>query len=230
MQDEKRFYVYVHRRKTDGRIFYVGKGSGPRAWHIHNRNRWWKNCADKNGFTCEIVARFSNEVCAYSFEEALIRKIGISNLTNISAGGRNSNSGAKWSDEMRLNMSLKCKSGDEHHAFDSAEYTFYGPCGEVYKGTRKSFSEQYGFKRLSVSSLVLGDVQSMYGWRMREEVTNRASLIYTQDVSVMSEDGRVVSGKRKYVSEVTGVRVSRLGEMMNGTVKSSKGWKINAPT
>lgn len=87
MQDEKRFYVYVHRRKTDGRIFYVGKGEGQRAWVTFRRNGYWKNVAGKHGFSVHIIAKFENEACAFSFERALIDFIGIKNPTNLRPGG-----------------------------------------------------------------------------------------------------------------------------------------------
>lgn len=43
------FYVYVHKKKTNGEVFYVGKGSGKRAWSAFGRNSLWKRTADKYG-------------------------------------------------------------------------------------------------------------------------------------------------------------------------------------
>ena len=49
------FYVYVHKKKTNGEVFYVGKGSGKRAWSAFGRNSMWKRTADKYGWLVEIV-------------------------------------------------------------------------------------------------------------------------------------------------------------------------------
>ena len=49
------FYVYVHKKKTNGEVFYVGKGSGKRAWSAFGRNSLWKRTADKYGWLVEIV-------------------------------------------------------------------------------------------------------------------------------------------------------------------------------
>lgn len=49
------FYVYIHRRATDGSAFYVGKGRGKRAWRWgESRNPHWRNIASKNGVYVEI--------------------------------------------------------------------------------------------------------------------------------------------------------------------------------
>lgn len=119
MQDEKRFYVYVHRRKTDGRIFYVGKGEGNRAWVIYNRNAWWQRVAVKHGFEVCIIQRFDNEACAYSFEAALVCFIGIENLTNLRPGG---DGGWLMTDEQKdkLRLAKLGKKQNPEHAAKSA--------------------------------------------------------------------------------------------------------------
>lgn len=86
MNSEKQFYVYVHRRKTDGRVFYVGKGKGNRAWS-NQRNRYWHNIVGKHGVVVKVIARFSNEECAFSMERALIKFYGRKNLCNMTDGG-----------------------------------------------------------------------------------------------------------------------------------------------
>jgi hypothetical protein len=84
---EKKFYVYVHRRETDGSVFYVGKGTGRRAWSFLNRNPYWKRIANKQGFTVNILVKNINEVCAFSIEKALIKLYGRQSLSNMTNGG-----------------------------------------------------------------------------------------------------------------------------------------------
>lgn len=84
---EKNFYVYVHRRATDGMIFYVGKGSGKRLNDKSGRSQHWNRVANKHGWTSQVLFSFSQEQCAFSFEVALIAYIGRSNLVNATNGG-----------------------------------------------------------------------------------------------------------------------------------------------
>lgn len=107
---QKKYYVYVHRRASDGTIFYVGKGSGRRSHHEHNRSLHWKNIVSKNGFYVEIVKMFESEVCAFTFEMVLIKHIGMQNLCNISTGGYGGATGSKRSESHRAAIS-KAQSG-----------------------------------------------------------------------------------------------------------------------
>lgn len=101
---ERKFYVYVHRRASDGVIFYVGKGCGDRLAKYDNRNRHWRNVVAKHGFSAEIVADNLSEPCALSHERALISAIGRGNLVNMTDGGEGV-SGYRFSDEQRASIS-----------------------------------------------------------------------------------------------------------------------------
>lgn len=84
---EKIFYVYVHRRKTDGTIFYVGKGSKNRFSNFRGRGKWWSRIAAKHGVTPQIVCSNLSEKDAFDLEMALIEFIGRENLCNGTDGG-----------------------------------------------------------------------------------------------------------------------------------------------
>lgn len=84
-----RFYVYLHRRITDGKIFYIGKGSGYRARAKKNRNRHWQNIVNKHGYQVEIFKDNLTEREAFELEKYLIkscRDLGIK-ICNLSDGG-----------------------------------------------------------------------------------------------------------------------------------------------
>lgn len=49
------YYVYLHRRATDNKVFYVGKGKGKRAFDNSSRNDYWQNTVNKHGLTVEII-------------------------------------------------------------------------------------------------------------------------------------------------------------------------------
>lgn len=84
---EKKFYVYVHRRGSDGKVFYVGKGSGKRLKDAYGRSSHWNRVAAKHGWTAHKVASFNSEMCAFSLEVAIIAFLGRNHLTNATDGG-----------------------------------------------------------------------------------------------------------------------------------------------
>lgn len=83
-------YVYIHRRKTDGMVFYVGKGSDPyRLRQKTGRNRYWNSVVAKHGWTYEKVAEGLSDQEALDLEISTIaemRALGMP-LTNLTDGG-----------------------------------------------------------------------------------------------------------------------------------------------
>jgi hypothetical protein len=83
-----RHYVYVHRRASDGKVFYVGKGSSPdRATDTSSRNQYWRRIVAKHGRSLEIVARFETDALAQQCEREMIAWYGRANLANLTDGG-----------------------------------------------------------------------------------------------------------------------------------------------
>jgi hypothetical protein len=81
------YYVYVHRRKTDGRVFYVGKGKGNRANSRSGRSAYWKNIVAKHGLLIELVQYGMLEADAFILERELIASYGRGTLCNLTDGG-----------------------------------------------------------------------------------------------------------------------------------------------
>lgn len=92
------FYVYVHRRATDGRVFYVGKGNGRRAWATQGRSNYWRHIVAKHGYTVDIVQNGMQEWWAFELEIELIAFYKRESLCNLTDGGDGC-SGAKRSAE-----------------------------------------------------------------------------------------------------------------------------------
>lgn len=86
---EAKFYTYIHRRGDTGEVFYVGKGSGKRAWQAYSRSAWWKNITRLHGYTAEIVARWTLEQDALNHERELISEYRVAGvqLVNGTDGG-----------------------------------------------------------------------------------------------------------------------------------------------
>lgn len=67
------YYTYIHKTK-DGKVFYVGKGQGPRA-RVHsgkNRSKRWHEMVAARGLRVEICAHWGTEREAYDHERFLI--------------------------------------------------------------------------------------------------------------------------------------------------------------
>jgi hypothetical protein len=92
------FYVYLHRKKTDNSVFYVGKGHGKRAFSHASRNQHWVNTVKKHGFAVEFVQTGMQEWWAFELERNLISLIGRNALCNATDGG-DGVAGLKLSDE-----------------------------------------------------------------------------------------------------------------------------------
>ena len=70
--------VYIHKRKKDGQIFYVGMGSIKRPYSFTNRSTMWKNYVEKNGNPeVKIVKGYLTKEEAYKLETKLIIKYGL---------------------------------------------------------------------------------------------------------------------------------------------------------
>lgn len=82
----KEFYVYVHRKKTDGTIFYVGKGKGDRCRNFSTgRSSQWKTVASEHGVTVETVDTCLSEIEALVTECRLISTLTEDNVELVNS-------------------------------------------------------------------------------------------------------------------------------------------------
>lgn len=114
----KSFYVYAH-KSHDGRVFYIGKGTGKRAWATARRSVRWQRHAEKHGLCVHIVQRNMPEPCAFTLEKILISQIGMKNLCNMTTGGEGT-SGRVPSKEQREKCRMKNKGKIPHQSTKAA--------------------------------------------------------------------------------------------------------------
>jgi hypothetical protein len=112
-----RHYVYLHRRKDTGEVFYVGKGTlrkrhrtqrCERAHSEYRRNEYWKRIAAKHGFTVEIFASCETDEFAQELEISLIKQYGRASLANLTDGGEGA-SGRPLTEKHRQHLSELAK-------------------------------------------------------------------------------------------------------------------------
>lgn len=81
----KIYYVYFHKRKTNGEIFYIGKGKLNRCFVKYGRSLYWNNIVNKDGYIVEIFKDNLSE------QESLKKEIELINIykpiCNFTNGG-----------------------------------------------------------------------------------------------------------------------------------------------
>lgn len=80
-------YVYGHYKADTGELFYIGKGTGDRAWSKKDRNKHWHHTVKKHGYIVKLLHEHLTEDEALTKEIALIAEVGLDNLVNILPGG-----------------------------------------------------------------------------------------------------------------------------------------------
>jgi len=86
------YYVYGHFTPNTNVPFYIGKGTGNRAWRKQNRNVLWYDIVNKHGYEVKILHDNLSESCALFEEINLITLYGritdsTGILVNITSGG-----------------------------------------------------------------------------------------------------------------------------------------------
>jgi len=103
LPEHRDFYVYEHRRKSDGRTFYVGKGRGRRAWDFHHRHTYWKRIAAKDGVDVVLLYEGLTERSSLDLEKQIISAYGRDGLCNLTDGGEGT-VGFRWDNDQRDGM------------------------------------------------------------------------------------------------------------------------------
>jgi len=103
---DKKYYTYCHCRNDTNKIFYIGKGTGKRAWWKHARNNYWHKIVNKHGYTVQILSYWDTEDEALDHERLLIscfKDMGYE-LVNFTDGG-DGISGYKHTEETKKKLS-----------------------------------------------------------------------------------------------------------------------------
>lgn len=165
----------MHISKKTGSVFYVGKGFGNRAYSHTSRNKHWNNIAKSHGFDVKILANFTNKICAFSIEIALIKRLGLENLTNVTKGGEGG---------------LGSKPGKDHH--------FYGKLGVNHPRTGSKHSDA-DRKKISVGrrngkNSVMGSDKLK---ELKDRMTgNKYALGYKQSISTKEKISKSMVGDK----------------------------------
>ena len=107
---DEAYFTYAHFRKSDGNIFYIGKGQSNRHFSYANRNQHWHRIVNKHGLIIEKLDSWKNEIDALNQEKYLIKffkDLGYS-LANMTDGGEGlSNPSQEVRERMSVNNAMK---------------------------------------------------------------------------------------------------------------------------
>ena len=145
------YYVYFHINPVKNKIFYVGMGSGNRAYK-YGRNQHWERVVKKYGWIVDIIEEGLTQEEAKEREKFYIKKIGRQNLTNMTDGGDGDTfTGRKHSEESKKKMS-EVKKGKIASKITRSKMS------ESHKGRKHSEESK---KKISLGRL--GKDNPMYG-------------------------------------------------------------------
>ena len=233
MNKENVFYVYIHRRKTDNKVFYVGKGKGNRAYTVSGRNERWTRTYKKHGMTVEIVFDSLAEDEAYAVEKDTILEMIYFGypLCNMTEGG----------DGIR-GLSLESRQKLSRARKDKRMYTFTDEFGRYFTGTRPEICEFYQIKNYVMQSCItkktkcngLGMVQdgeSLYQAisRLFPKLSGIESKRSIKDIiTLVNKDGNVITGIRVQIAENMGWNLASFGGFVKGCSnnKTFKGYAL----
>lgn len=202
---ENKFYVYLHKRPSDNCVFYVGKGSGTRAWKVNDRNNKWNNTYRKYGMLVEILAKDLSEVDAFELESrtiSMLKESGTASLCNFTEGGEGISGYRHSAESKELFSNRMKKSYNSAMAAKMAdgvrEYYKHNDCVKQFSGKPwrhpnvrvdvwANFEVVYAYKSLGMFSKEIFPNVSL--WNMIDHIENGLTpehpdyLVFKQELS-----------------------------------------------
>ena len=213
-----RHYVYIHKKKSNGEVFYVGKGTAnkkdffSRAKSSDKRNSYWKNIVSKHGFYFEIVAHFVDDKASQKFEKQLIKHYGRRNLktgclVNMTDGG-DGHCGIIVTAEQRKIRSINAQGKRSEAWIKSIRRARKngGNGGVVVKGDKLP---EWWRERISKS--VMGENNAMYG---------RTGVRHPTARQIVDIETQTVYPSISAAAEMNGFNMKTLYNMLSGHRKN----------
>lgn len=215
-------YVYLHRKATNGEVFYVGKGSDKRCFDKSHRSDYWKRVFKKHGVVVEIYESGLQEWYANELEINLIAYYGRKNLKlgsliNLTDGGEGIVGFVRSKECLDLHFR-----GSRNPRADKKIYRFFNvETQEEFNGTRCDFTEYTGIISQDLfQGQVFADAWCLY--ENRYKIPKFSTEVYR---FVNCYTGEIFVGNRRQFKLKTGVNSKPLFSNTN-TRKFVDGWYV----
>ena len=207
----------------------MGKGCGRRAWNYTHRSEYWKRVYQKHGFSVEILLQNLSEVCALSFEMALISDIGIENLSNLSGGGL----GVSQITEQNRHLKSSLSTGKNNPSFDKAVYDFWHEAYGRVKCTKFILRQVFGVQSSRLAKVCDERSISTGGWSLhknrleprKKSGPNKKTLETVE--TYINDDGRVWVGNPFDFRKEFSLGKANVYKMRTGRKTPYKGWRLH---
>jgi hypothetical protein len=112
------YYVYLHRDLATSEVFYIGKGSGRRAWDTEGRHDLWKQkvVSLAAGWDVEVAKHDLSEIEAFELEAELVELHG----GCAAVGGKLTNWIPGGEDPVSIRLELRLDDGGWGQAYQEA--------------------------------------------------------------------------------------------------------------
>jgi hypothetical protein len=173
-----KYYVYLHRDLL-GRVFYVGRGSGKRAFQTGNRGAAWKKYRDKHGLRIEFLDRGFGSKDAFDHEIYWIAHFRRMRhpLLNVSDGGAGVTVKKRWWYD-KVSKALKGREAPK--GYMSALFKNFCDLKQLEEDY-KTMGTPAIAKKYGVSVSTVWDRLKQSGVQIREVGSHRKSIICIED-------------------------------------------------
>lgn len=244
--DDNRFFVYLHRRATDNKVFYVGKGTGRRNLSVSGRNNHWHNVKKKHGIIQEIIFDDLSHQEALDLEADAILEMSYFGepLTNKNAGGTGF-AGMRTPEHVKEKIAKGVRETFTHEKraayssmikgrkmTDSArlklsmarrdhnKYRWENlSTGEVFEKTKAEMRIEHAMKQQDASDLASGRAAHRGGWKIEG-----TQLPHDRDVRSLVDvsSGKVFMASRLDLQRYFGVESSEASRLFSGKKRMAK--------
>ena len=231
---ENSYYVYIHIRKDSGKVFYVGKGKGRRAFWKSQRNKHWQFVANKSGYDVYFIEQNLNEQEAFNLEKTTIAYYGKSNLTNYTDGGDGASGFIKTSEFkelMRKKMLGRVFSSETIQKMREAAKLrgpdFQEKRAKKLRGRKHTKEHREKLSKAGMGRIVSDETRAKISAHHKGKKKNPEAVVKmaaSKSKPVFCHNNEIVYGSMSEAARKLGLKQSHISNVCNGLANHTKGF------